>query len=225
MAGSVDLSNSSMGLSFSTTRVGVLMIEARVGVGVDGLLGSVDRTHPELLQQKYGIYLIVPLWKFRHVGGRRESSMPSGVSTPPSAIAAGERPGIAQARPSTLLVGVTSRFGRRGRLIEPRYKLFWQTTAIAASMLIFASLRPRPLTIDVTASDTTRSTMFASSPKVLRPTVSGKRSQQIGLSKMAGMRMRQSDSSMAKDSTNHFNLHAKGIAIAQKSDLTRSGQR
>jgi hypothetical protein len=155
------------------------------------------------LQQKYRIYLIVSLWRFRHVGGRREgASMPSGVSTPPPAIAAGERSGIAQARPSALLVGLASRFDRRSRLNEPRYKLFWQTVAIVASMLIFGSLRPS--TTDVTASDTTRSTMLDSSPRGLRPTVSGKRSQQIGLSKMAGMRMRQSDSSVAKDSTNHF---------------------
>ena len=34
---------------------------------------------------------------------------------------------------------------------EPRYKLLWQTVAIFASMLIFASLRPS--TADVTASD------------------------------------------------------------------------
>jgi hypothetical protein len=180
---------------------------------------------PELLQQKYRIYLIVLLWRFRHVGGRRDgASMPSDVSTPCPAIAAGECSGIAQARPSALLVGVTPRFGRRGRLNEPRYKLFWQTIAIAASMLLFASLRPS--TTDVTASDTTRSIMFASSPKVLRPTVSGKRPQQIGLSKMAGMRMRQSDSFVAKDFTNHFDLHAQSIAIVQKSELTRSrGQR
>jgi hypothetical protein len=150
----------------------------------------------------------------------RKCSMPSGSQLLPPAIAAGERSGM---RPSTFLVGVTSRFGRRGRLNEPRYKLFWQTIAIAASMLLFASLRPS--TTDVTVSDTIRSTIFASNSNVLRPAVSGKRSQRIGLSKMAGMRMRQSDSFVAKDFTNHFNLHAQGIAIVQKSDLTHSGQR
>jgi hypothetical protein len=150
----------------------------------------------------------------------RRCSMPSGSQLLPRAIAAGERSGM---RPSTLLVGVTSRFGRRGRLNAPRYKLFWQTIAIAASMLLFASLRPS--TRDVTVSDTIRSTIFAPNSNVLRPAVSGKRSQRIGLSKMAGMRMRQSDSFVAKDFTNHFNLHAQSIAIVQKSDLTHSGQR
>lgn len=151
--------------------------------------------------------------------------MTSGDSTPAPAVAWGKHSGIAQARPSTLLVAVASRFDRRSRLNEPRYKLFWQTVAVAASMLIFASLRPHPSTTDVTASDTTRPTMFTSSPKVLRRTVSGKRPKQMGVSKMAGMRMSHSDSFVAKDFTNHINLHAESIAIVQKSEFTHSGQR
>ena len=151
--------------------------------------------------------------------------MTPGDSTPVPAVAWGKRSGVAQARPSPLLIAVASRFDRRSHLNEPRYKLFWQTVAVAASMLIFASLRPHPSTTDVSASDTTRPTMFASSAEVLRRTVSGKRSKQMGVSKMAGMRMRRSDSFVAKDFTNHFNLHAQSIAIVHKSEFTHSGQR
>jgi len=79
---------------------------------------------------------------------------------------------------------------------EPRYKLLWQTVAIFASMLIFASLRPS--TADVTASDITRSTMLDSSPQGLRRTVSGTRSQQMGVSKTAEVQMRQSDYFVAR---------------------------
>jgi hypothetical protein len=69
-------------------------------------------------------------------------------------------------------------------------------------MLIFASLRPS--TADVTASDITRSTMLDSSPQGLRRTVSGTRSQQMGVSKTAEVQMRQSDYFVAKDFTNPF---------------------
>jgi len=148
--------------------------------------------------------------------------MPSGDSTLPPVIASGEHSGSSPARPSALLVGVASRFGRRSRLNEPRYKLLWQTVAIVASMLIFASLRPS--TTDVTASDTTRSTMLDSSPRGLRRTVSGTRSRQVGVSKTAEVQMRQSDYFVAKDFTNHFNLHGQSIATVQKSELTRTGQ-
>jgi hypothetical protein len=157
------------------------------------------------------------------VVARRESaSMPSD-STPSPAIVWGERSDIAQARPSTLLAAVAPRFDRRGRLNEPRYKLFWQTVSIAASMVLFASLRPS--TTNVTASDTTRSIIFASSPRVLRRTVSEKRSQQPGVSKTVEMRMRHSDYFVAKDSTHHFNLYTQSIVTVQKSELPRTGQR
>lgn len=137
-------------------------------------------------------------------------------------IASGEHLGIRPARPSALLVGAASRFGRRSRLNEPRYKLLWQTVAVVASMLIFASLRPS--TADVTASDITRSTMLDSSPQGLRRTVSGTRSQQMGVSKTAKVQMRQSDYFVAKDFTTHFNLHVQSIATVPKSELTRTGQ-
>jgi hypothetical protein len=153
---------------------------------------------------------------------REGASMPSGDSTLPPLIASGEHSGSRPARPSALLVGVASRFGRRSRLNEPRYKLLWQTVAIVASMLIFASLRPS--TRDVTASDTTRPTMLDSSPRGLRRTVSGTRSRQVGVSKTAEVQRRQSDYFVAKDFTNHFNLHGQSIATVQKSEFTRTGQ-
>lgn len=157
------------------------------------------------------------------VGGRRKSvSMPCGDSTSPPAIASGERSDIAQARPSTLLAAVAPRFDRRGRLNEPRYKLFWQTVSIAASMVLFASLRPS--TTDVTARDTTQSIIFASSPKVLRRTVSERRSQQPGVSKTVETRMGHSDYFVAKDVTNHFNLPAQSTVTVQKSELSRTAQ-
>jgi hypothetical protein len=151
--------------------------------------------------------------------------MPSGDSTLPPVIASGEHSGSRPARPSALLVGLASRFGRRSRLNEPRYKLLWQTVAIVASMLIFASLRPS--TTDVTASDTTRSIMLDSSPQGLRRTVSETPSQQMGVSKTGEVQVRQSDHSdhfVTKDSTNHFNLPGQSIATVQKSEPTRTGQ-
>lgn len=141
------------------------------------------------------------------VAWRESASMPSGNSP---RDASGERSGIVPARRSALLVGVASRFGKRSRLNEPRYKLLWQTVAIVASMLIFASLRPS--TTDVTASDTTRSIMLDSSPQGLRRTVSETRSEQMGVSKTAEVQMRQSDHFVTKDFTNHFNLHGQSIA-------------
>src|ERR1700687_140702 len=110
---------------------------------------------------------------------------------PPPILPAGGQSGISPAQPTAFSVDVASRFGGRSRLNRPRYKLLWQTVAIVASMLIFASLRPS--TTDVTASDTTRSIMLDTSPQGLRRTVSETRSQQMGVSKTAEVQMRQSD--------------------------------
>ena len=44
------------------------------------------------------------------------------------------------------------------------------------------------------------------------------------VSKRAEVQLHQSDYFVAKDSTNHFNLHAQSIATVQKSELTRTGQ-
>jgi hypothetical protein len=137
-------------------------------------------------------------------------------------LPAGGQSGISPAQPSALLAKVASRFGARSRLNGPRYKLLWQTVAIAASMLIFGSLRPS--TTDVTAGDITRSTMLNSGSKELGRTVSGTPSQQVGVSKTAEAQLRRSDYFVAKDFTNHFNFHAQSIATVQKSELTRTGQ-
>jgi hypothetical protein len=44
------------------------------------------------------------------------------------------------------------------------------------------------------------------------------------VSKRGEVQLRQSDYFVAKDSTNHFNLHAQSIATVQKSELTRTRQ-
>jgi hypothetical protein len=166
----------------------------------------------------------VSLCKIRSSLVRHESDpMPSGVPalSPPS-LPSGEQSGIGLARPSALFAGVASRFGGRSRLNGPRYILLWQTVAIVASMLIFASLRSA--TTDVTGGDTTRSTILNFGSKELGRTVSGTRSQQMGVSKTAEAQLRKSDNFVAKDFTNHFNLHAQSIATVQKSELTRTGQ-
>ena len=149
--------------------------------------------------------------------------MSSGDSTPSHVVPSGDHSGIRLAQPSALLVGVASRFGGRNRLNEPRYQLFWQTVAIAASMLLFASLRPSAT--EVAAGDTTRSVMLNSSPKGLRWTLSGPRSQQTEVSKAAEVQLRQSNYFVAKDFRNHFSLHAHGVETKQKSELTRNAQR
>jgi hypothetical protein len=141
--------------------------------------------------------------------------MTSHHPTLPPILPAGGQSGISPAQPTAFSVDVASRFGGRSRLNRPRYKLLWQTVAIAASMLIFASLRPT--TTDVTAEDTTRSTMLNFGSKETR-------SQQMGVSKTAEAPLRRSDYFVAKDFTNHFNLHAQSLATAQKSELTRTGQ-
>jgi hypothetical protein len=94
--------------------------------------------------------------------------------------------------------------------------------AIAASMLIFASLRPA--TTDLTAGETSRSTMLNFGSKELSRTVSGERPQQMGVPKTAKVQLRRSDYLVAKDFTNHFNLHAQSIATVKKSELTPTAQ-
>jgi hypothetical protein len=137
-------------------------------------------------------------------------------SLPPIKPAGGQS-GISPAQPTAFSVDVASRFGGRSRLTGPRYPLLWQTVAIAASMLIFASLRPS--TTDVTAGDTKRSPMLNFGSKGLGRTVSGERPKQVGVSRTEAQ-LRRSDYFVAKDFTNHFNLHAQSIATVGKSELT-----
>ena len=94
--------------------------------------------------------------------------------------------------------------------------------AIVASMLIFASLRPS--TKDVTVGDTTRSTVLNFGSKEVGSAISGTRSQQMGVSKTTEARLRRSDYFVARDFTNHLDLHAQSTATVQKSELTRTGQ-
>ena len=127
------------------------------------------------------------------------------------------------AQTSAIFFGIASRFKGRSRVVNgPRYKLFWQTVAIVASMLIFAALRPS--TIEVTAGDTTQSTRLDSSSKELRGTVSGMRSQQTEVPKATEAQLRQSDYVVAKDFTKHFKLRAYRSATIQKSDLKHNAQ-
>ena len=128
----------------------------------------------------------------------------------------GAQSGISPAQPTAFSVDVASRFGERSRLNGPRYPLLWQTVAIAASMLVFASLRPS--TTDVTAGDANRN--FGS--KGLGRMVSGE-PKQVGVSKTEA-RLRRSGYFVAKDFTNHFNLHAQSIATVGKSELAPTAQ-
>jgi hypothetical protein len=149
--------------------------------------------------------------------------MPSGDSTLPPVIASGEPSVSRPARPSAVLVRVASRLARGNRLNEPRYKLLWQTVAVAASMLMFAWLRPP--TNQVTAGDTMQSIAFGSSAVALPRTVSaGTRSQQSQVSNAGRAELRRSDYFVAKDFTNRVNAPAGSAATMQKSELTRTGQ-
>jgi hypothetical protein len=108
---------------------------------------------------------------------------------------------------------MASRFGRRRRQNEPRYRLFWQTAAIIASMLIFAALRP-PAT-KVNGGDMTPSARH--DPRSQRlPTASVNPSKPAQVSNIAVVR-RESDHLVAKNFTNHTNLHMRNAAI-RKSD-------
>ena len=146
--------------------------------------------------------------------------MPYGNPTrPPSPVRSGEQLQSSPTQPSAFWVGVVARFGGRRRLDGPRYKLFWQTMAIAASMLLFAALRPP--TTEVTAGDTTQltrrdpSSRDPSANELRRPT-SGTPSQQAEV--VAEARPRKSDHVVARD------LHTHNIAAMQKSELARSTQ-
>jgi hypothetical protein len=147
--------------------------------------------------------------------------MPSGDSTLPPAIASGKPSGSTPAPPSALLVGVASRLARRNRLDEPRYKLLWQTVAVAASMLMFAWLRP-PAN-QMSAGDTMQSIAFGSSA-VPRTVSAGTRSPKTRVSNPGKVELRRSDYFVAKDFTNRVNVHAGSVATMQKSELTRTGR-
>lgn len=148
-----------------------------------------------------------------HVFSEEGALMPSGSPHPPA-------PRI-RPRQSSLWLGMISRFGGRSRLNEPRYKLFWQTVAIAASMLIFGALR--------------HSTMEIADRDSAQVTVRDSRSEELGR-KVSGFQLRQVEADaaeaplnmashfVAKDFTNHVKLQAHNPAAMKKSALTPSAQ-
>ncbi len=119
---------------------------------------------------------------------------------------------------SRLFRSLASRFGRRSHLNEPRYKLFWQTMSIAASMLMFSALRPSMN--QTTTGGAAPSVSIYSSSKELHRTQPKTSLQQAKVSKAREPQLR----SMAKDFTNHSNLRARSVSTMPKSEATNSAQ-
>ena len=170
---------------------------------------------------KYWFYLILSLHRFRHPRDHHESGpMPPGdPSASSSVLPSAKRSRISPTQTSTLPLGLALRFGRKRRLNEPRYRLFWQTVAIVASMLIFAAIRPP--TTEVTAGDIIQSTRRDPLSTELR-TVSGIRSKQAEVSNVTEVLRRESNRFVAKDFT-PATQHARSIDI-RKVEATRNEQ-
>jgi hypothetical protein len=117
---------------------------------------------------------------------------------------------------------MVSRFGGRRRLNEPRYKLFWQTMAIATSMLIFGALRPS--TLETTDRDSARVTVRDSRSAEFGRKLSGSQARHVEAAIAAKARLKMADHFVAKDFTNDSNSQAHNTATLEKSDLTRSAQ-
>lgn len=128
-------------------------------------------------------------------------------------------------------------FGGRRRMVNGQgYSLFWQTVAIAASMLIYGAIRTS--TTHVAAGDTHQSKQFESGSKESTQMASGPRSRAaIQPSKSAVTRLstkvpkaaeaqrhQSEDDVVADNLTNRFDLHAHSNANLQNSDLKRSAQ-
>jgi hypothetical protein len=118
-----------------------------------------------------------------------------------------------QQQHSALFTAVTSRFGKRRRLNEPRFKLFWETAAVAASMLMFAALRPS--TTAVTPGDTGQSTRIYLQSEALGRTDLKTRLQPTEVSDAA-----EPQYSMAKDFTNHSKSRVRSASTVRKSEVT-----
>lgn len=146
--------------------------------------------------------------------------MPSRVPSRAPIIASVKPSDTSSVKASVLFRGV-ARFARRCRLSEPRFKLFWQTVAVAASMLLFSLVRPSPNQLAPT--DAMQSTSLSSGAIALHgPVAPGTPSQQTGLSKPSRAELDPSDYPIAKDFTNHLAVHGRDVATVQKSDLTRN---
>lgn len=171
---------------------------------------------------KYCFYLFLSLHRFRYPRDHHESGpMPPGDPIASSSVVpSAKRSRISPTQTLTLPLGLALRFGRKRRLNEPRYRLFWQTVAIVASMLIFAAIRPP--TTEVTAGDTIQSTRRDPLSTELR-TVSGTRSKQAEASNAAEAPRREPDHFVARDFTHHANQHARSIDI-RKFEATRNEQ-
>ncbi len=140
--------------------------------------------------------------------------MPSAALSPvPSAT----QSRISPTEPSALFLAVASRFGGRRRLNEPGYKLFWETIAIIASMLIFSALRPSPT--EVTAGGMSQSTKIQTvsihiNSKELYPRTRPQRAEV--------QKAREAQLHMARDFRNHSNLPAHTM---EKSEVTNTRDR
>jgi hypothetical protein len=120
---------------------------------------------------------------------------------------------VKQRQPSALFLVVASRFGKRRRLNEPRFKLFWETMAVAASMLMFAALRPS--TTAVIAGDTGQSTRIYLKSEALGRTDLKTRFQSTEVSDAA-----EPQYSMARDFTNHSKSRVRSASTTRKSEVT-----
>ena len=120
---------------------------------------------------------------------------------------------ISPTKPSALFLAA-ARFGGRRHLNEPGYKLFWETMAIIASMLIFSALRPS--TTELTAGGMSQSTKIQTvsvhiNSKELR--------RRTGFQQAEVQKAREAQLHMARDFTNQSNLPAHHTATMQKSEV------
>ena len=125
-------------------------------------------------------------------------------------VTAPKKPAVAgKAAYSKLFGGVAARLRKKGRT-EPRFNLFWQTVAVSASMLLFASVRPSPNLLTTSAVAGSRSVSLDAA------------SEPTKISKVTPVALRRSDYAVAKDFTNRVDARPRSIATVEKSDLTRN---
>jgi hypothetical protein len=126
-------------------------------------------------------------------------------------VTAPKKPAAIRKAPySKLFGGIVGRLRKKSRT-EPRFNLFWQTVAVSASMLLFASVRPSPSLRATTAA--------AGSPRAVSLDAP---SEQNKISKVTKVALRRSDYPIAKDFTSRVDARPRNIAAVEKSDLTRS---
>lgn len=152
-------------------------------------------------------------------------------SSSPPPLPADHTSRIAPAQTSSVSSGKVSRPDKRRRLLSvPRYSLLWQTVAIAASMLLFAAIRPS--TTDATTRGADQSTRFAANSE--EPMQLASRGQSVttnrtskssvppastGAMTTAGEQRYQTDHLfVAEDFTHHFDSQAHSIATLQGSE-------